>query len=383
MSLISESIKISNLTLKNRLVRSATAEYMSDEDGVISDGYLRFYERLAKGGSALIITGHIFFTREGRPSLNSPLLDDDSKIERFRKLTEIVHQNDCRIFAQLNHCGREALVPVAPSKVRNSLTMVKPRQMMESEILNIISKFKDSAKRAKLAGFDGIQIHGAHGFLVNQFLSRRVNKRKDNWGGSTIEERMRFLVEVYDGIREEVGMDFPVSLKINGSDHIKNGLGIDDVIYILKRLEERGLDAVEISGGTIESGFYTIRGEIPIKELLKNRNVIIRLIGNIKLKNIAKKTYLKEGYNLEEAGIIKKQLNIPVICVGGMRDRTSIEKALRENLIDMAAFARPLIREPSLPRKFIEGTKDKADCVSCNLCFLVKGPLKCQKKIMN
>lgn len=380
MSLMTEPIDISTLTLKNRLVRSATAESMSDRAGFISDQYLKLYEKLARGGAALIITGHIFFSKDGRPAENSPLLDDDNKIEQFKKVTEIVHQNGSKIFAQLNHSGREALVPIAPLKVKNSLTMVKPREMTESEILEVINKFRESARRAKLAGFDGIQIHGAHGYLVNQFLSARINQRKDRWGGNTIEKRMRFLLKVYDGIREEVGADFPVILKINGSDHIKNGTEMQDVVYVLKRLEERGLDAVEISGGTHESGFYTVRGTIPIKELLQKRNIMIKLIGTIKLKNMAKKTYLQEGYNLQEAGAIKEQLKIPVICVGGMRDRIFIEKVLQENQVDMVAFARPLIREPFLPKKFLEGTRDRADCISCNQCLLALGPLKCRNK---
>lgn len=378
MSLVDKKINIAGLTFKNRLVKSATAESMSDGEGFISDQYLRFYERLAEGGASLIITGNIFASKEGRTSLSSPLLDEDAKIGKFKSVTEAVHKNDCRIFAQIDHGGREALSPQAPSAARNSLTMVKPRAMTESGIVKAVSGFRKSAARAKAAGFDGIQIHAAHGHLVSQFLSSRTNRRKDKWGGRTIGERMRFLLEVYGGIREEAGPDFPIILKLNGQDYVKNGLNTEEAIYVAKKLEAEGLNAVEISGGTIESGFYTIRGGVPIKELLRNRNFFIRTFGYFKLKGMAGKAGLREGYNLHEAGEIKKALNIPVIGVGGMRTKVFIEEALRKNTVDMAALARPLIREPFLPKKILDGSKDKADCVSCNLCFAVRGPLKCQ-----
>jgi 2,4-dienoyl-CoA reductase-like NADH-dependent reductase (Old Yellow Enzyme family) len=384
MSTITDPIKILNLELKNRMVKSATAEAMSDTNGYITEKYCKFYERSAKGGVSAIISGNIFPSPDGRSAMSSPLLDDDEKIEQFKKLTDVVHSYDTKIFAQINHCGREALIPKAPSAVRNTLTLVKPKRLDDSEIKIIINNFANTGIRVKKAGFDGIQLHCAHGYLINQFLSGRTNKRKDIWGGKTVLKRMKFLEEIYGAIREKVGDDYPVMVKINGTDHISGGLSVDEVISILKRMEEIDLNAAEISGGSQEAGFYGMRGDIPIKELLVGRSLLLKLIGPFALNSIAKKTFFIEGFNLSEAKKIKKALNIPVICCGGMYTKKFIDNILKTDQVDMVSFGRPLINNPNLPKHFISGKKEKSGCIACNKCFIVylrNVPLKCAKNI--
>ncbi len=390
ISKLNDPIQIGTLMVKNRLVKSATAENAATPDGDLTEAYFRFYKRQAAGGAGLIITGNIFVSPDGRTSQQSPLLEHDRRIPAFRRLTDLVHQQNAAIVAQLNHGGREALPvdgsrPPAPSQVRNSLTLALPREMTGGEITRAIEDFGAAAGRAKQAGFDGIEIHGGHGYLINQFLAARSNRRRDEWGGAALTGRMRFLRAVYRACRAAVGPEFPILIKINGADHTPNGLTPDDTAQIAQALEAEGMDGFEISGGTVESGFHIIRGEVPVRQLVEGRGPVLRFLGTLRLKQMARQTYFQEAYNLPAAARVKQAVRAPVIAVGGFRQRMAMEAALSAGQTDMIGLARPTIREPDLPKRLLDGSRESAACASCNLCFVTPVPpgqaVRCRKRL--
>lgn len=353
-----EPIRIGTLYIRNRIFRSATAERAGDTEGRPSDQLIEIYRRLALGGVGLIITGFAFVHSSGRTSPDQSGIHKDELIPFWKRIVDGVKRADpeCRIVMQIVHGGRQVSAscvsdPVAPSQVHDSVTGITPREMREDEILEIIDAFGNAARRAKEAGFDGVQVHGAHGFLISSFLSPYTNRRNDRWGGST-ENRKRFLIEVLRDIRKKTGKNFTILLKVNGCDFIEGGLEIEETARILSNLDEEGAAAFEISGGMYES----------------------------RERGAARKFILKdsdEGYFLEMAYFIKKRVSVPVIAVGGFRSLSVIEKALEAKKADAISLSRPLIREPDLVRKFLNG-KERADCISCNKCLAArKGMTRC------
>ena len=210
-------------------------------------------------------------------------------------------------------------------------------------ITEVISAFADAARRSKAWGFDGIQLHGAHGYLINQFLSPHTNLRTDEYGGS-IENRCRFMMEVYDAVRATVGPDYPVFIKLNATDFLDNGLTVEEGCYAAKKLSDAGIDAIEVSGGTSASGRKNpVRMKINAPE--------------------------KEAYHLDAATQVKASVTCPVMVVGGFRSYEVAEKAVAEQGMDYIALCRPLIREPHLPKRWLDGDRSPAHCISCNRCF--------------
>lgn len=343
-----EPFNLAGIRLKNRIVRSATYEKRADEDGFVTDSIIELYETLVKGGVGLIITGNALVHPSGRTITQMLCIHSDRYIEGLERLTRAVHELGGVIFLQLVHGGRQSLpillggqTPMAPSAVYDPSTEVMPREMTDAEIWNIIDAFADGARRARLAGFDGVQIHGAHGYLVSEFLSPHTNRRDDYWGGDE-ERRFHFVEEVYKAIRKEVGEDYPVIIKMNADDGLDNGLKPDEACRVAKRLEAIGIDAIEVSGGMYEAGKKTARPDI-----LKPKD---------------------EAYFRDSARLFKRNLNIPVILVGGIRSRSIMEDILKKRDADLIALSRPLIREPDLPEKMKKG-KERADCISCNGCM--------------
>jgi 2,4-dienoyl-CoA reductase-like NADH-dependent reductase (Old Yellow Enzyme family) len=265
-------------------------------------------------------------------------------------MTHVVHKAGGKIAVQLVHGGGQTnsntagRKPLAPSAVKVGQFPEMPEELTKDEIDKIVAAFGKAAFRAKLWGFDAVQLHGAHGFLINQFLSPLTNRRTDAYGGS-IENRSRFLLEVYRKVRETVGADFPVLIKLNATDFVEGGLEIEDAIYAAQKLAEAGIDAIEVSAGTPASGE---NGPARMK---------IEMPG-------------KEAYNVELARRIKKAVNCPVIVVGGFRSYKVVEKAIRDYGMDYIAMSRPLIREPALANRWLQGNRNAARCISCNSCFM-------------
>ncbi|WP_038064900.1 NADH:flavin oxidoreductase [Thermodesulfovibrio thiophilus] len=352
--------EIKTIKMQNRIVRSATFEKMADEDGFVTEELINFYVTLARGGAGLIITGNALVHVSGRSAPKMICIHNDFYVEGLKKLTNAVHKAGGKIVIQLSHGGRQCASiflggsqPVAPSSIYEPVYKVMPRELKQEEIWEIIESFGSAARRAKEAGFDGVQLHGAHGYLINQFLSPYTNRRNDYWGGDE-ERRFHFLEEVYESIRYNVGFDYPVMIKLNACDFIEGGLKLEDSLKIAKRLKNLGIDAIEVSGGIVESK----PEERPVR---------------IKIDSPEKEAYFRE-FSKE----FKKNLKIPVMLVGGIRSRSVAEEILQKNEADLISLSRPLIREPDLPLKWMKD-KERSDCISCNGCMrFIKLPhVKC------
>ena len=353
-----EPYSFAGLDLKNRIVRSATYEKRADVDGFVTESLIDLYKDLAAGGTGLIITGNALVHPSGRSVPQAICIHNDHYIDGLRKLTDAVHDLDGRIMMQISHGGRQCFPsllggqqPMAPSAVYDPSTKITPQAMANEEIWEMIDSFADAARRAMYAGFDGVQVHAAHGYLASEFLSPHTNRRDDYWGGDE-ERRFHFIEEICEAIRKEVGSAFPLIVKMNADDFIEGGLRPSESLRIASRLQAIGLNAVEVSGGMFEAGKMTVRPNIESES--------------------------QEAYFRESAGTFAKELEIPVMIVGGIRSRSIAENLLKKGDADLISLSRPLIREPDLPNKFMAG-KDRADCISCNNCmrFLKLDMIKC------
>ncbi len=372
------SKNIRNVIIKNRFVRSATFENAANKDGSIGEEYSKIYERLSKGEIGLIITGMIHTSDDGRSYHRQAGLHSDATIPGFAAMNEMVHKNGSRIFAQLCHGGRQTMVlglrPPAPSAGRPDLTYrVYPRAMSNQEILSAIKTLGVGAKRAQKAGFDGIQIHAAHGYLISEFLSSYFNRRTDEWGGNP-EKRFNFLKRVYESMREAVGSAYPITVKINVGDHTpKPGITLEETAGHIQRLVHLGIDAVEISCGTVSfSLFNQCRGNVPVRALAKVMIKPIQPVTRMVLKRAfpEEKYVFYEDYNLWACDDIKPLMgNTPLILVGGLRNYESMEKIVRVQKADFVSLCRPFIRQPMIVNNWKKGDIKPLTCTNCNNCF--------------
>ena len=375
MSALFKSILINKMNLKNRIVKSATIENMATLGGLPTDKTRQYYKRLAKGGTGLIITGYAYVNKDGRSYPLQNGAHTDAIIERWKPITENVHENGSRIALQIVHGGRqtkpqafENTEQLAPSATPNLVYFTWPKSMTVKQIWQTITDFADSAERAKKAGFDAVQIHAAHGYLISSFLSPITNRRKDDWGGDA-DRRFRFLEEVYTAVRKRVGDDFPVLAKLNIHDFVPFGLTPKRSFPIARRLAALGLDALEISGSIAETSLGMCRGDSPAKILARDRSPLGRLYISFSLAGMKAMLGFKENYFLDYAERLKPTLNIPLILVGGIRNPVTAQDIIQSGRADLISMARPLIREPSLPNKWQKGVMEPASCTSCNRCL--------------
>lgn len=344
-----EETRIKNMRLKNRLVRSATWENMADEQGHMTDDLFSVYEALARGGVGMIITGYAFVLREEQPNPQMMGIYDDTFIDEYRRLTDMVHRHGSKIVMQIVYGGSFAGYPPegrviwSPSGVADLATAIVPKPMSREDIRRLVTAFGDAAYRVRESGFDGVQIHGAHSYLLSQFMNPYYNRRTDEYGGS-IENRARIILEVYEEIRRRVGIEYPVLIKINSEDFIDGGATLEDSLALSKMLDERGIDAIEISGGGAGSG-----ERIPPRRKIDSRE--------------------KEGYHAVYAAQIAERIKAPVLVVGGLRSLEVIEELLERTPISLFSLSRPLLAEPDLPNRWQSGNRAKSRCVSCNGCL--------------
>jgi 2,4-dienoyl-CoA reductase-like NADH-dependent reductase (Old Yellow Enzyme family) len=354
------------LVLPNRLVRSATWEGMCDAHGRPTEKLCRYLQSLAEGGIGLLITGFAFVRPEGKQLPGKMGIHTDDFEPDFRNLTQAVHATGAKLAVQLVHAGGQTSrasagrQPLAPSAVKVDQFPELPVELNKEQIGRICTAFADGARRARQWGFDAIQLHGAHGYLINQFLSPLTNRRTDEYGGS-LDNRARFAMQLYRRVRQAVGPDFPVMIKLNASDNLQGGLTLEDSIDVARKLSAAGIDAIEVSSGTPVSGKLG-----PARERIKSP--------------------AKEGYNLDPACRIKSAVTCPVMAVGGFRSFQIAQNAVKQAGVDFVAMARPLIREPDLPNRWQAGDYRPAACISCNGCFkpgLEEGGIYCvqEKKL--
>ncbi len=384
--------KISDLTLKNRIIRSATHDGLADENGAPSDKLIAKYEHLAKSEIGCIITGYAAVSRNGvSPYPRMMKIYDDSVIGKYKELTDAVHRHGVPLVLQIAHCGRQTSSKaigqqkVAPSNVLHAFYPDKAKELTENEIFGIINDFVSASVRAEKAGFDAVQLHGGHGYLLHDFLSSYGNRRNDNWGGS-IENRCRIVELIIKGIKEKTNL--PVWIKLSAEDNRKGGMNIDSSVEICKRLEKAGCDAIEVSCGTVQDGMNTMRSELmPMNAVFRYREPCAsfpKLLNKIALpaanliNPLIKQPKPLENFNVENAGIIKKNVSVPIIVVGGIHKVSDMENILAEGKADFISMCRPFICEPDLAKKLKNGQAE-AKCIMCNYCGLVieKEPTRC------
>ncbi len=390
---IFEPAQIGGISIRNRFIRSATHEGMADADGAPLESLEKLYLRLARGGVGAIITGYAGVLPQGRCSFPGMLMmHDDRLVPAYRRLVDAVHQEGVPIIMQIAHCGSQTrsavtgMSTVAPSPLRDRYFSEEvPQELTEDGIRKIIEAFVDAATRVQTAGFDGVQLHLAHGYLLAQFLSGYTNRRRDRWGGS-LENRFRIVSEIMKGIRHRLG-DYPVLAKMNGYDGMKGGMRPDEAVKIAKMLEASGCSALEISSGTISEGLAVMRGpKIPTDALLAANFKVAALPKMLRpgfarilplIGPASPKPY--RSYNLEVAALIRKAVSIPVVVVGGMHTLDDASRAITDGAADFVSMCRPFIIEPSLVRKFEEGKQNVSRCTMCNYCTIMieKEPLRC------
>ena len=350
MKTVFDQTELSGMRMKNRFIRSATHDGRADALGHVTPKLISHYETLAKGGVGTIITGLANVTNVEKIIPTQMAIYDDSFIQEYQELTDAVHQQDANIILQLvcNGAQSRSQNPGAlwgPSGMEDPHMKTVAEEMSKQDIKTMIEAFANGATRAKAAGFDGVQIHVAHGYLLSRFLTPFYNRRNDVYGGS-IENRARAIVEVCRGIREMVGQEYPVLAKINCADFMEHGLTFEECKVVCKLLQEAGLSAVEISGGNMAS-----RADEGTIRKVKNET---------------------ESYFLQYAKEMAEELDIPVICVGGHRKLEKLEEIIGETKIRYLSMSRPLIREPELIKRWKEGDTSPAKCISCSMCFGVE-----------
>ncbi|MHA1400925.1 MAG: oxidoreductase [Candidatus Heimdallarchaeaceae archaeon] len=347
MSELFTPFRLKNLELKNRLVRSATTSYWSTNEGLLTEPILAYYEQLAKGGVGLIIKGHSYISDRARAHKRQSGLCNQEHVKMMKELTEIVHQYDTPIIAQLNHGGYTCKDDRITASRYRSINW-QARRATISEIEQIVKDFANSAELAIEAGFDGVQIHAAHGYLISQFLSDRVNHRTDKYGGS-LENRARLLMEVYSAIRDRIGKEQVIGVKINCDDFaVEGGFTIEQSIQVCKWLEKSKIDFIEISGGGPEQD-RDIRSK--------------RARYNGLNTPLSQATF--GGYALK----IRKALSsVPLVLVDGIRIRDTMDALLDEKIVDLISMSKPFIIEPDLPQKLQAGQK-KSACIDCGKCI--------------
>jgi 2,4-dienoyl-CoA reductase-like NADH-dependent reductase (Old Yellow Enzyme family) len=392
MSILFTPGKIGQKEIQNRFVHSATYECMARDNGEVTDKLIKRYSQIAKGGAGLIIPGYLFVMPNGRSMKFQVGIHNDDMIEGLKKLVAVVHDEGNKIAFQLCHSGRQTFkdtigqTPIGPSnRPRDNIYMVKPKEMTEAEIQEIIKAFGAAAFRAGAAGADGVQIHAAHGYLVNQFLSPFFNKRKDSWGGSD-ENRFRFIKEVVLEIRKNISNEMFILIKLNTQDYTpKEGITLELSKKYAEWLADLPIDGLEVSCGTMSySMFNMVRGDVPTKEIIMNFPWWRKILAKMMLKSMEGKFDLEEGYNLEAAKVIKPFIGeIPLLVVGGFRRVVHMEEVLKNGFADFISMCRPFIREPNIVKKISEGKVDSVACVSCNKCFAAAAnymPVYCYNK---
>lgn len=406
-SIVFTPARIGQLEIKNRLIRSATYENAATEEGEVSDFLVELYRTLAKGGVALIIASVASVYSKARQMHLGMRVDSDSFIPSLKKIPHVIRESapDCKVMLQLGHPGRQVInqedaikllpvlpqaflayiqrhpelmlplkeaphvvEPTAPSAIYDPIFDRTPRILAVEEIEEIIESFAEGVRRAEEAGFDGVQLHGAHGYLLSSFLSPRTNKREDQYGGS-LENRIRIIKDIYQRAREKVDEHFPILIKINTTDFLPGGMDLAEVVQVGRALSEIGFTAIEASGGMWEALTHKQEelGWPPV--ILPEARTGI-------------KAWDQEAYFLPGAKALKEKTNATIILVGGLRSLSKIEEVLTSKVADFVSISRPLIRQPNLPNLWCSGEgPDKAECISCNACLPVSNvQLACRVK---
>jgi len=380
---LAQPLKINKVTIKNRLAKSATQENMADEHGIVTPAYQECYERLATGGIGLIITGHMYVNYNGRSNKGMAGIDSDKHIPGLKKVATAVHTHNATIFAQLNHTGMKAFFERGELKdIRGPSKVFHYQALTLEQIEDIIQDFACAAQRVKTAGFDGIQLHGAHQYLIAQFLSKRSNKRRDRYGGS-LQNRQRFVLDIIERIREKVGPDFPVTIKLDSHSRsyasipplLVSLITIKESLQTAKKLEEASVDAIEVS-----CGFAATKGAVSYKLSVEAMFLANEEVRKAKIAGwlttpvdwVFNQTFwFQPHHNLKNIQRFKETVNIPILAGSCFRDPLVMQHVIAQNQADMICMARPLIYNPDFPNQILSNDPTPSHCLNCNLCLLL------------
>ncbi|ENW78101.1 hypothetical protein F909_03784 [Acinetobacter sp. ANC 3929] len=341
MSQIADSIQIRNTTFKNRIIKGAMSEALANDAGQPNDLLIGLYEAWAKGGLGCAITGNVMVNIGAKNEPGVVAIETERDLEKLKQWADVGKKHGMVQLIQLSHPGRQCpkglnKETVAPSAVPFSPMLAAmfgtPRALQHEEILDIIQRFATAAAVCEKAGFEGVQFHGAHGYLISQFLSPLTNKRTDQWGGS-IENRMRFLLEIYKAVRAVTSENFIISVKLNSADFQRGGITEEDVITVFKAIDAAGVDIIEISGGTYEAP----------------------AMAGAKAEKRKASTIAREAYFLEFAEKIRQHVSCKLMVTGGFRTVEGMNAALASGACDFIGIARPLAVEVDLPERLIAG----------------------------
>ncbi|AOA58882.1 NADH:flavin oxidoreductase/NADH oxidase family protein [Acinetobacter larvae] len=341
MSEIAEPFVIRHTRFKNRLIKAAMSEALSNHAGQVNDGLITLYRRWAEGGVGCAITGNVMVDQRAKNEPGVLVIENDHDLLQLRRWAEVGRQHQMVQLVQLSHPGRQCpkglnRETVAPSAIgfsaALSTTFAQPRALTEQEILEIIQRFANAARVCQQAGFEGVQLHGAHGYLISQFLSPLTNQRQDRWGGS-IENRMRFLLEIYHAVRAATSDDFIVAVKLNSADFQRGGISEAEVVTVFQAIDAAGIDLIEISGGSYEA---------PVMAGAKAERRTVSQIS-------------REAYFLAFAEKIRQQVNCPLMVTGGFRTVQAMNAALRSGACDFIGMARPFAVELDLGQRVLQG----------------------------
>ena len=347
MSRLFEPFTINRMRLNNRFVRSATMDNLG-KGGLVTEAQLNLYRELVRGEVGLIISSGIFPSADGQAGIGQLGAHRDEMIPSLKKIADTVHKNGGKVAAQLMHAGwfcRPQVTgtqPVGPSPAVNPFTGIQTHGLSTDEVREEVDGFIQAGRRAIEAGFDAVQLHGAHSWLISSFLSPATNRRQDEWGGSA-EKRAIFVLRIYEGIRKIAGPDYPVFIKVGLKDYHPEGKTLSEGINTARILEAAGMDAIEVSEGLEAENHHHIR-----------------------LDAIS-------PYYLEECRQTRQALKLPLILVGGMRKLRDMEQVVDAGIADAISMCRPFIMDEHIVRQFREGTADASECTSCNGCIAEMG----------
>ncbi len=360
LKMVFSQLKVKNIELPNRIVFPPIATNFADKEGFVTDKLINYLCERARGGTGLIIVENTAVNMEGRNLTNEPRLDDDRYIEGFRRMVDEIHKAGAKVSIQLHHGGRSSsskvhgFTPVAPSAIACPLFKEMPRPMTIEDIERTIGDFAEAARRAKQAGADAVEIHGASGFLPAQFFSPYANKRTDEYGGSK-ENRLRFSSELIREMRKKVGPDYVIGYRFSGDEYVSGGLTLDDHKEIAPELVKAGVDLLHVTAGVLE---------------------------NVEEVGIVPFDKKEEGWHNYLAAGIKEAVNVPVITVGKITSLATAEEVLQRNEADLVSIGRALIADPELVNKSREGRfSDIVKCKQCNGCIhslYYEGVMRCE-----
>ncbi|MBL8609026.1 MAG: NADH:flavin oxidoreductase/NADH oxidase family protein [Myxococcales bacterium] len=336
------TLPASKIVVSNRIAKASMSEAMADLRGRPTEALERLYRAWSAGGAGLLLTGNVQVDARYLERVGNVIVEDDAALAELSSWARAAREHGAHVFMQVSHPGRQVQrvvsgSPVAPSAVpavKLLGTFARPRALEPAEIEDIVARFALVARVAERAGFSGVQIHGAHGYLVSQFLSPLTNRRTDAWGGS-LEGRAKFLLDVVARVRAAVSPGFGVAVKLNSADFQRGGFEEGDALKVLAMLEGRGVDFVEISGGNYEAP---------------------ALVG----EGVAERTRAREAYFLDFAARARAATSLPIMLTGGFRSRAVMEEALTSGAVDLVGVARPLAFDPNLPKKLLAGEVDRA-----------------------